>query len=178
MATPTFSLHYVATTDDLRAEFRRMRREWGRDWIRRAGALFMAWMAINSVTSGYGGLTSALITLAALYFWISPPPLVWLFYFWALKHYSDLAVSIEIDERSLVSLREDQKYGYRQYWSRLSRIEETERGFELAFDGNSYPTMHILKKAFVDDAQRHQFREFVTQHAPPAAEWHRQRNEK
>lgn len=172
MTTSSFSLHYVQTADDMRAEFRRMRREGGRDWSRLVFALLMSWLAINSVMSGYGWLTSVLTTLAALYFWISPAPLIWLFYLWALKHYRDLEVSIEIDERSLVSLREGQKYGYRQYWSRLSRIEETDRGFEFAFDRDSYSTVQVPLKAFVDDAQRHQFREFLTQHAPPAAEWH------
>jgi hypothetical protein len=137
----------------------------------------MAWMAINSATSGYGSTLILLTTLSAIYLLIPTPLLLWPFVSWMLRNYGDVEVSIEIDERSLVSLREDQKYGYRQYWARLSRIEETDRGFDFAFDGDSCSTVQVPFKAFVDDAQRHQFCEFLTRHAPPTAEWQRRSTE-
>jgi hypothetical protein len=177
MSTPAFSLHYVQTADDMRADFQRMRRDYGRSWFRIAAALLTTWMAISSVTSGYGWSSTLITTLAAMYFWVSPSPLIWLLYYGALIRCSDLKVTIEIDKQSIVSHREDRKSGYRQSWPRLSRIDEFNHGYELTFDDQSYAPMQVPFKAFVDDAQRHQFCEFLTRHAPPTAEWQRRSTE-
>jgi len=171
MSTPVFSLQYVATADDLRAAFRRMRREYERSWFRFGSALFMGWFAFKSITAGYGWLATLFTTLATIYLRLPTPPLMWLFYVWTLKRYSDLEVSVEIDERSLVTLTPNQGYGYRKHWSRLTRVGESELGFELFFDGESVASAQIPFKAFVDDAQCDEFRQFLRQHAPEKTEW-------
>lgn len=136
-----------------------------RFWLRKFAALFFAYMAVMTWDEGGWWLT-AIWMLVAIELWFSPRWIFWVLRKWAFRSKSSWPVRVEFDKGGVRYQRLGTQTDPAHYdWSRLTSVEESDDGLELAFDP-TYQGVFIPNRAFPSETERTLIREFIDRHHP------------
>lgn len=163
MSEPDLVLDFAMTLDDARVPMTRVGKRIWSEWIRRLVALYLVWMAIDAWHDGL--YWSCGIFLFCALFMATPRVLTFWWLFRLLcRNQPPMQIRIQIDQTGLHMHDAIRKTHDCFWWSRLTSVTESEYGYELRFDGATYPSMYIPTHAFADDEQRATFRRLIEEH--------------
>ena len=168
MTEPLLTLEYEMTLSDVRAEFRRMDRRSSSFVLRFCKCLLglvVLCLAVRAWQDGRFWIVTFCL-LGGVYFVYRRQILhLWLLSMIA-RTYGTSTIRLAFDDRGILFRNCAHRFGQRQWWSRLTKCEEVDGGFEMSFDGKDYPSLRIPPRAFVDDDKRGTLRSLIEQHLP------------